>query len=66
MSIWDGYILSPDHPWTAHWGLCRQRSCTWPCMVMMKTVEERLQTTMWSRFWGNRCTLLTASSPVPA
>lgn len=35
-------------------------------MVMMKTVEERLQTIMWSRFWGNRCTLFTASSPVPA
>lgn len=33
-------------------------------MVMMYTVDERLHTTSWSWFWGNRCTLLTAISAV--
>ena len=34
------------------------------CMVIMCTVEERLHSTSWSWFWGNRCTLLMATSPV--
>ena len=41
------------------------RGLTWPCIVIMKAVLERVQTKMWSTFCGLECTLSTARS-VPA
>ena len=42
--------------------MCR---LTWPCIVIMKAVLERVQTKMWSTFCGLECMLSTARS-VPA
>ena len=41
------------------------RGLTWPCIVIMKAVLERVQTKMWSTFCGLECMLSTARS-VPA
>lgn len=41
-----------------------QRALTWPCMLMMTTVLERLQITKYSGFWGRGITLLTGTSDV--
>ena len=36
---------------------------TWPCMFMITTVFVRLQTTILSGFFGNKCTELTLTLP---